>query len=138
MAACETCKHFAPLSPGHAAICLEKWKDCKWNDAVPLTDKDGWCDKYDEIEVSQVPGDGRARPPQYALNSHQGESDPFVRLGSCCGGHNIEDFSMYLIPLCASVFILGFLAGALTLIWQASRPGGYAAINGGRYKLTPL
>ena len=38
------CSHFLPLSPGHAAICMERWKDLPWNAAVPLTNKDGRCE----------------------------------------------------------------------------------------------
>ncbi len=44
---CETCRHFAPLAPGQAAICFKAWQDLKWNDAVPLTTKGGWCDKHE-------------------------------------------------------------------------------------------
>ena len=47
MPTCETCKFFAPLSPGHAAICFEKWRHLKWNDAVPLTAKDNSCEKHE-------------------------------------------------------------------------------------------
>jgi len=50
MATCETCKHFAPLSPGHAAICLMKWRGLEWNDAAPLTTKDGWCEQHEQKE----------------------------------------------------------------------------------------
>lgn len=43
---CETCKSFAPLKPGHAAICFEKWKELPWNAAVPLTTANEWCDLW--------------------------------------------------------------------------------------------
>ena len=43
---CETCTYFALLSPGHAAICFERWSHLKWNDAVPLVSKDYGCDKH--------------------------------------------------------------------------------------------
>lgn len=46
---CSTCEHFAPLTPGHAAICFEKWKGLPWNAAVPLTTADGWCEKHHDI-----------------------------------------------------------------------------------------
>ena len=37
-----------PLSPGHAAICGEQWRHLKWNDAVPLVDKEhGGCEKHE-------------------------------------------------------------------------------------------
>lgn len=47
MATCATCKHFAPLSPGHAAICFEKWRGLPWNAAVPLTTAVDTCDKHE-------------------------------------------------------------------------------------------
>jgi hypothetical protein len=37
MQTCKTCKHFAPLKPGHAAICFHRWRDIPWNAGVPLT-----------------------------------------------------------------------------------------------------
>lgn len=40
---CATCKWFAPLKPGHAAICFEKWRSLPWNAAVPLTTAHGSC-----------------------------------------------------------------------------------------------
>jgi len=43
---CATCRHFVPLSPGHAAICFERWRDLPWNAAVPLTTKDDTCDQH--------------------------------------------------------------------------------------------
>lgn len=43
---CASCRHFAPLSPGHAAICFMKWRGLPWNAAVPLTTADGYCDKH--------------------------------------------------------------------------------------------
>lgn len=43
---CSTCRHFAPLSPGHAAICFAKWRGLPWNAAVPLTTADNWCEQY--------------------------------------------------------------------------------------------
>lgn len=49
MATCATCKHFAPLKPGHAAICFEKWRGLPWNAAVPLTTAGDTCEKHDEI-----------------------------------------------------------------------------------------
>jgi len=47
MASCENCKYFTPLSPGYAAICLAKWTGLKWNDAVPLTSRDEWCEDHE-------------------------------------------------------------------------------------------
>jgi hypothetical protein len=44
---CAGCKHFAPMKPGHAAICMWKWRGLAWNDAVPLTSKDDWCEDYE-------------------------------------------------------------------------------------------
>jgi hypothetical protein len=54
MNTCETCKHFMPLSPGHAAICFERWKDLPWNAAVPLTTKDESCEKH-ELRTDRAP-----------------------------------------------------------------------------------
>lgn len=51
---CSTCQHFAALSPGHAAICFEQWKGLPWNAAVPLTTKDGWCDKHADKPAKAV------------------------------------------------------------------------------------
>lgn len=45
---CLSCKWFMPVSPGHAAICFEKWRRLKWNDAVPLTSAEKWCDHHVE------------------------------------------------------------------------------------------
>lgn len=49
MPKCSTCKHFAPLKPGHAAICMERWKGLPWNAAVPLTTADDTCEKHDDV-----------------------------------------------------------------------------------------
>lgn len=43
---CATCQHFAPLSPGHAAICFERWAGLPWNAAVPLTTANDSCEKH--------------------------------------------------------------------------------------------
>ncbi len=44
---CATCKSFAPLSPGHAAICFERWRGLPWHAAVPLTTADDSCEKHE-------------------------------------------------------------------------------------------
>lgn len=46
MATCSTCAYFAPLSPGHAAICFERWRHLPWNAAVPLTTADDGCENH--------------------------------------------------------------------------------------------
>lgn len=45
---CKSCTWFAPLSPGHAAICFEKWRGLEWNAAVPLTTADDSCKKHEQ------------------------------------------------------------------------------------------
>lgn len=47
---CARCKWFAPLSPGHAAICFEKWRGLPWNAAVPLTTADDTCPAFQTAE----------------------------------------------------------------------------------------
>ena len=49
MKTCMTCHYFAPLAPGHAAICFEKWRGLPLNAAVPLTRPDDSCEKHDPI-----------------------------------------------------------------------------------------
>lgn len=49
METCKTCRYFASLAPGHAAICFEKWRRLPWNAAVPLTGPDDGCEKHDPI-----------------------------------------------------------------------------------------
>jgi hypothetical protein len=44
---CATCSWFYALSPGHAAICGEKWRHLPWHAAVPLTSADETCDKHE-------------------------------------------------------------------------------------------
>jgi len=44
---CRNCRYFAPLSPGHAAICFHKWRDIPWNAAVPLTGPHDTCEAFD-------------------------------------------------------------------------------------------
>lgn len=56
---CATCQHFAPLSPGHAAICFAKWRDLPWNAAVPLTRAADWCEQYEAKIASPDPEPGR-------------------------------------------------------------------------------
>lgn len=64
MSPCRTCKWFMPLSPGHAAICGERWQHLKWNDAVPLVSKDhGGCEKH------EIPAPGHGAH-QGAVDSH--------------------------------------------------------------------
>ncbi len=46
---CGTCRHYAPLSPGQAAICFERWKDLPWNAAVPLTSAGDWCESHADV-----------------------------------------------------------------------------------------
>ena len=43
---CATCSWFAPLSPGHAAICFERWRHLPWNAAVPLVKPNDSCDQH--------------------------------------------------------------------------------------------
>jgi len=43
---CATCCHFAPLKPGHAAICFERWRGLPWNAAVPLTRPEDTCPAF--------------------------------------------------------------------------------------------
>lgn len=43
---CAICKWFAPLSPGFAAICHEKWRRLPWHAAVPLTTAEGTCEAH--------------------------------------------------------------------------------------------
>lgn len=43
---CATCSHYGKLSPGHAAICFNKWKGLPWTAAVPLVRFDDTCDNY--------------------------------------------------------------------------------------------
>jgi hypothetical protein len=45
---CATCKWFRPLSPGHAAICFERWRHMEWNEGVPLTSAEDTCDKHEQ------------------------------------------------------------------------------------------
>jgi hypothetical protein len=54
---CRTCRHFMPLSPGHAAICGERWGDLPWNAAVPLTTADGSCDKHNPVTRPSIEGE---------------------------------------------------------------------------------
>ena len=48
MPTCKTCIYFAPMKPGHAAICFERWRHLPWNAAVPLTTENDTCEKYQE------------------------------------------------------------------------------------------
>lgn len=63
MPKCLTCKWFARLSPGSAAICFEHWRHLEWNDAVPLTTAEDTCDKH------EIPGPGYG-PLGGAVDSH--------------------------------------------------------------------
>lgn len=46
---CATCRWFAPLSPGRAAICHEKWRDLPWNAGVPLTTATDSCERHEDV-----------------------------------------------------------------------------------------
>lgn len=59
---CATCRHFAPLKPGHAAICMMRWRDLPWNAAVPLTTAEGWCEKHDPHPDFEQPADDCVSP----------------------------------------------------------------------------
>ena len=54
MNTCATCQHFAPLKPGHAAICFERWRGLPWNAAVPLTTADDSCEKHARRDGEQA------------------------------------------------------------------------------------
>lgn len=43
---CATCQHFAMLSPGHAAICMMRWRGLPWTAAVPMTTADDSCELH--------------------------------------------------------------------------------------------
>lgn len=49
---CATCSYFAPLSPGHAAICFERWQHLPWNAAVPLVKRTDSCEKHAYAELT--------------------------------------------------------------------------------------
>lgn len=51
---CATCRHYAPLSPGRAAICFLRWTRCAWNDAVPLVRADDGCDEHQPEDHNHV------------------------------------------------------------------------------------
>lgn len=60
MMTCATCAWFMPLSPGHAAICGEKWQHLEWYDAMPLTSAAETCDKHEvrDARGEQAPRSG--------------------------------------------------------------------------------
>lgn len=51
---CATCKHFTRLKPGHAAICMFKWRGKEWNDAVPLTTADDTCEDHNPVRLTDA------------------------------------------------------------------------------------
>lgn len=51
---CGNCRHYMALSPGQAAICIEKWRHLAWNEAVPLTAPTDSCVKFAARPLFQV------------------------------------------------------------------------------------